>query len=225
MRDEKEERKKQARANKQTRQTNTAHPRQSLFLEKMSCLGDVYMLINFPLMFLHVCTCIFTLYILQVQLCILFSLQDLQREEPPSKYSRLKPPTQYDHSNPGSGSKAKKKTHTQLPRKVTRNQHDKIGPIADFNLRLVDYVMFGEATLAMFFSLSPTMTDRDKDFGQVLVVRHGTTYKDMYSVLMRDEKERRKKQARSNKQTRQSNTFLLPSSSPPPLHTRICTVF
>ena len=34
MRDEKEERKKQARSNKQTRQSNTAHPRQSLFLEK-----------------------------------------------------------------------------------------------------------------------------------------------------------------------------------------------
>ena len=36
MRDEKGERKKQARSNKQTRQSNTAHPRQSLFLEKMS---------------------------------------------------------------------------------------------------------------------------------------------------------------------------------------------
>ena len=34
-----DERKKQARSNKQTRQSNTAHPRQSLFLEKMSCLG------------------------------------------------------------------------------------------------------------------------------------------------------------------------------------------
>ena len=32
MRDEKEERKKQARSNKQTRQSNTAHPRQSLFM-------------------------------------------------------------------------------------------------------------------------------------------------------------------------------------------------
>ena len=31
MRDEKEERKKQARSNKQTRQSNTAHPMQSLF--------------------------------------------------------------------------------------------------------------------------------------------------------------------------------------------------
>ena len=31
MRDEKEARKKQARSNKQTRQSNTAHPRQSLF--------------------------------------------------------------------------------------------------------------------------------------------------------------------------------------------------
>ena len=39
MRDENEERKKQARSNKQTRQSNTAHPRQSLFLEKISCLG------------------------------------------------------------------------------------------------------------------------------------------------------------------------------------------
>ena len=34
MRDEKEDRKKQARSNKQTRQSNTAHPKQSLFLEK-----------------------------------------------------------------------------------------------------------------------------------------------------------------------------------------------
>ena len=46
MRDEKEERKKQARSNKQTRQSNTAHPRQSLFLEKillMRCLRwDMY---------------------------------------------------------------------------------------------------------------------------------------------------------------------------------------
>ena len=38
IRDEKEERSKQS-TNKQTRQSNTAHPRQSLFLEKMSCLG------------------------------------------------------------------------------------------------------------------------------------------------------------------------------------------
>ena len=39
MRDEKEGRKKQARSNKQQlRQSNTAHPRQSLFLPKMSCL-------------------------------------------------------------------------------------------------------------------------------------------------------------------------------------------
>ena len=34
MTDEKEERKKQARSNKQTRQSNTAHPRQSLFPRK-----------------------------------------------------------------------------------------------------------------------------------------------------------------------------------------------
>ena len=35
MRDEKEERKEASKV-KQTRQSNTAHPRQSLFLEKMS---------------------------------------------------------------------------------------------------------------------------------------------------------------------------------------------
>ena len=35
----KEGRKKQPRSNKQTRQSNTAHPRQSFFLRKMSCLG------------------------------------------------------------------------------------------------------------------------------------------------------------------------------------------
>ena len=37
-----DERKKQARSNKQTRQSNTAHPRQSLLREKMSCLGHVH---------------------------------------------------------------------------------------------------------------------------------------------------------------------------------------
>ena len=37
MRDEKEERSKQGQTNKQGKAT--AHPRQSLFLEKMSCLG------------------------------------------------------------------------------------------------------------------------------------------------------------------------------------------
>ena len=37
MKDEKEGRKKQARSIKTTRQSNTAHPRQSLFLRKMSC--------------------------------------------------------------------------------------------------------------------------------------------------------------------------------------------
>ena len=41
MRDEKEERKKQARSNNQTRQSNTAHPRQSLFLRQMSCLSPL----------------------------------------------------------------------------------------------------------------------------------------------------------------------------------------
>ena len=45
MRDEKELRKKEASKVKQTRQSNTAHPRQSLFLRKMSCLRwDMYML-------------------------------------------------------------------------------------------------------------------------------------------------------------------------------------
>ena len=39
MRDEKEERRKQARSNKQTRQSNTAHTRKSFFLRKISCLG------------------------------------------------------------------------------------------------------------------------------------------------------------------------------------------
>ena len=46
MRDEKEERKKQVTSNKQTRQSNTAHPRQSLFLEKISC----------PYMYMYMCT-------------------------------------------------------------------------------------------------------------------------------------------------------------------------
>ena len=41
MRDEKEEKKKQARSNKQTRQSNTAHPRQSLFLDMYMNLLNV----------------------------------------------------------------------------------------------------------------------------------------------------------------------------------------
>ena len=45
MRDEKEKRKKQARSNKQTRQSNTAHPRQSLFLNEneLPRVGYIYM--------------------------------------------------------------------------------------------------------------------------------------------------------------------------------------
>ena len=48
MRDEKEERKKQARSNKQTRQSNTAHMymymRQLIFLRKSDCLGCAVLL-------------------------------------------------------------------------------------------------------------------------------------------------------------------------------------
>ena len=54
MRDEKEERKKQARSNKQTRQSNTAHPMQSPFLEKMSYLG--YMRMQIEVLRMHVVT-------------------------------------------------------------------------------------------------------------------------------------------------------------------------
>ena len=42
MRDEKEERKKQARSNKQTRQSNTAHPKQSLFLNELPRVGPIH---------------------------------------------------------------------------------------------------------------------------------------------------------------------------------------
>ena len=42
MRDEKEERKKQARSNKQTRQSNTAHPRQSLVHVDGTCHAIYY---------------------------------------------------------------------------------------------------------------------------------------------------------------------------------------
>ena len=44
MRNEKEERTKQARSNNQTRQSNTAHPRQSLFLRKMYVTAKLYIL-------------------------------------------------------------------------------------------------------------------------------------------------------------------------------------
>ena len=61
MKDEKEERKKLARSNKQTRQSNTAQPRQSLFLRKMSCL-DMHMCFNvnvfFVFLFLHQLVCL-----------------------------------------------------------------------------------------------------------------------------------------------------------------------
>ena len=55
MRDEKEERKKQARSNKQTRQSNTAHPRQSLFLY----MYMVMLLCQYlsPSPYIHVCLC------------------------------------------------------------------------------------------------------------------------------------------------------------------------
>ena len=42
MRDEKEERKKQARSNKQTRQSNTAHPRQSLLYMYLRIIWIVF---------------------------------------------------------------------------------------------------------------------------------------------------------------------------------------
>ena len=54
MRDEKEGRKKQARSNKQTRQSNTAHPRHSLFLRKMSCLGYAYLQLHINTTCIHV---------------------------------------------------------------------------------------------------------------------------------------------------------------------------
>ena len=44
MRNEKEERTKQARSNNQTRQSNTAYPRQSLFLRKMYVTAKLYIL-------------------------------------------------------------------------------------------------------------------------------------------------------------------------------------
>ena len=65
MRDEKEERKKQARSNKQTRQSNTAHPRQSLFLEKNelprvglepTTLNTLYSILYVNDIFGHFCT-------------------------------------------------------------------------------------------------------------------------------------------------------------------------
>ena len=65
MRDEKEERKKQARSNKQTRQSNTAHSRQSLFLKymfvcniKYSCIWShvhaSFFHLSFKNMYIHV---------------------------------------------------------------------------------------------------------------------------------------------------------------------------
>ena len=38
MRDEKKRKKEASKVKQTTRQSNTAHPRQSLFLRKMSCL-------------------------------------------------------------------------------------------------------------------------------------------------------------------------------------------
>ena len=49
MRDEKEERKKQARSNKQTRQSNTAHPRQSLY-------KYIHIIIYYNIIHIHVYT-------------------------------------------------------------------------------------------------------------------------------------------------------------------------
>ena len=63
MRDEKVERKKQARSNKQTRQSNTAHPRQSLFLEKMS---------------MYICPCIYMIYERHYMIVCVLKLSDRQ---------------------------------------------------------------------------------------------------------------------------------------------------
>ena len=79
MRDEKEERKKQARSNKQTRQSNTAHPRQSLFLEKMSCLRwdmytcTLYMYIHvyiYMYMYVYIIQCIYTYHLIQLEIAV-----------------------------------------------------------------------------------------------------------------------------------------------------------
>ena len=84
MRDEKEERKKQARSNKQTRQSNTAHPRQSLMHHKHlasweftfldfhvhTCI-QYYCVIKYVLSRVYMCMCTYTkLIYIHAYICI-----------------------------------------------------------------------------------------------------------------------------------------------------------
>ena len=66
MRDEKEGRKKQARLNKQTTQSNAAHPRQSLFL---SCLRVMYT-IHLYRVWLHAVKCMVVIPDLEVAITV-----------------------------------------------------------------------------------------------------------------------------------------------------------
>ena len=73
MRDEKEGRSKQGQTNTQGK-SNTAHPRQSLFLRKMSCLGWD----SNPHVHVHVHTCILVIKVLW------FPCVDSQQSELPT---------------------------------------------------------------------------------------------------------------------------------------------
>ena len=71
-------------------------------------------------------------------------------------------PSKYNHSKPLTHHKTGSTAPPQKPRRV-RNYY-----VKSFNLHLTDYVVFGEATLAMCFSLAPRWTDTF--CGQVIVV-------------------------------------------------------
>ena len=76
MRDEKEERKKQARSNKQTRQSNTAHPTCMCTFLECSETRDVFYIVTVGtcrymyFVFMMLWTCILSLFML---VCVLYT--------------------------------------------------------------------------------------------------------------------------------------------------------
>lgn len=92
-------------------------------------------------------------------------MQDLNKDKPPSKYSRQKPDTSTYVYLYGRG-RGYYKTVKSQGQKFLRIRNCSV---YDFSLRLTDHLVFGEATLALCFSLLP-LPDYDKYLGQVLVV-------------------------------------------------------
>ena len=92
----------------------------------------------------------------------------------PSKYDKRDHKV-YKRVERKVGKKIKKMYELEKPPERERNRH-----VKEFNLSLTEYFVFGEATLAMIFSLRPYMdandeyhkNTNDKSHGQALVVSY-----------------------------------------------------